>query len=462
MDHAKLLRTSSFRLSLTFLAIFAVTALSLMAGMYWTTTAFIQRQIRETIDAEIVGLAEQYRERGLGGLVEVISQRANADRERKSLYLLTDEIYRPLSGNLLGWPDAEPDAEGWLSFPVQHLDGKGVQVWPSMGRTFVLSGGYQLLVGRSLRDAEQLEEAIKRSIAWGVALTVLIGVVGGFITSRQLLQRVEGVNRAMKAIMGGDMSRRIPLGGTGDEFDQLADGLNDMLAQIERLVEGIRTVTDNIAHDLRTPLHRLRSRIDVALLGRPDAETCRRTLEEAMADAEGLLATFNALLTIAHAEYGTNPANLEPVDLGSLARNVVELYEPAAEEKGIAITLRAEAAEVRGDRHLLSQALANLLDNAVKYTPDGGTIAVTVEDSASPAVTVADSGPGIPEADRERVFDRFVRLDSTRSTPGNGLGLSLVAAAAKLHGARLELAERQPGLSVRLIFPPAAASQPLA
>lgn len=457
VDRARILRSTAFRLAVTYLAFFAATALLLLGGVYWTSTRFIDSQTRETINAEITGLAERYRQQGVTGLVQVIRDRSAGERDRKSLYLLTDDLYRPVAGNLLGWPESDPDAEGWLAFPVQNVTAHGLQTFEATGRMFDLPGGYRLLVGRSLQDAEEVKSVLRRAIGFGVGLTALLGLAGGALTARKLLQRVEAINRTMRRIMAGDISQRVAERGRGDEFDQLAAGFNAALDQIERLVDSIRTVTDNIAHDLRTPLHRLRSRIDVALLAESaETEDYRKALEETMADADRLLATFNALLTIAQAEAGARAHPLQPVDLVPLVRDVAELYEPLAEDKGLRFQLRTEGCEtVLGDRHLLSQALANLLDNAVKYTPAGGTVRLSVE--PGPQVVVADSGPGIPAEARTKVLERFVRLDATRSTPGNGLGLSLVDAVARLHGARLELADAGPGLLVRLSFKAAGA-----
>lgn len=450
-DRARILRSTAFRLAVTYLAFFTSTALLLLGVVYWTSTTFIDRQIRETISAEITGLAERYRQQGVGGLIQVISERSAVERDRKSLYLLTDEIYRPIAGNILGWPETESDAEGWLNFPVQYMTPGGLKVFEASGRTFRLPGGYNLIVGRSTEDAEKVKRALRQAIAFGIGVTVLLGLAGGVFTSRKLLQRVEAVNRSLHRIMAGDISQRVPHGKSGDEFDQLAGGVNAALDQIEALLDSMRTVTDNVAHDLRTPLHRLRSRIDLALLSEPDLDSYRRTLEETLADADRMLATFNALLTIAQAEAGARANQLEPLELAPLVRDAVELYEPLAEEKGIALRLDEKSGgSVRGDRHLLSQALANLLDNAVKYTPAGGSVSVRLE--PGPTLVVADTGPGIPAEARDKVLQPFVRLDATRSTPGNGLGLSLVNAVAHLHGARLELADNHPGLAVRLVF----------
>jgi signal transduction histidine kinase len=280
---------------------------------------------------------------------------------------------------------------------------------------------------------------------------LLLGLAGGLLMSRGLLRRVDAINRTTEQIMAGDLGQRIAIKGARDEFDQLASNLNAMLDQIERLLDGMRRVTDNIAHDLRTPLNRMRSRIEVALLGDPDQQAMRPVLEQTLADAETMIGTFNALLDIARAEAGSERAEFEQVALSDLTNDMADFYRPLAEEKDQTIKVTGvPGMSVSANRHLLSQALANLLDNAIKYTPAGGII--DLELTGGPVITVADSGPGIPGDAHEHVLERFVRLDETRSTPGNGLGLSLVNAVARLHGARLILADNRPGLSVRLDF----------
>jgi signal transduction histidine kinase len=282
-----------------------------------------------------------------------------------------------------------------------------------------------------------------------------------------MLRRVETVSNTAAHIIHGDLGQRVPLAGSGDEFDQLATNLNAMLDQIERLMAGMRQVTDNIAHDLRTPLSRLRSRLEVSLLERPDATRYEEVVRETINEADHLLGTFNALLSIAEAEAGSNRTSMDAVDLAEIARSVAELYEPFAEEKGLSLTVdAAHPAFVRGDRHLLAQAAANLLDNAIKYTPEGQVRLSVGGDTHSARLEVVDSGPGIPSDRRDAVFDRFVRLEGSRSTPGNGLGLSLVRAVARLHGGGVVLADNLSGPGLRAIFslpaiPPAASPPPI-
>jgi len=299
---------------------------------------------------------------------------------------------------------------------------------------------------------------------WAGSIALGIGLIGGTVMSRNLLRRVEQVNRTSERVMAGNLSDRIPLHGTSDEFDQLAANLNRMLDQIERLMTAMREVTDDVAHDLRTPLSRLRTRLECALVGPsgtdpsgadppPDGASQGEAIRAAIDEADRLLATFNALLSIAELEARTRHDQTTPLDLAEVARSAAELYEPVAEEKGFTLTVTAEAGvRMRGDWHLLSQALANLLDNALKYA-GGGQIELRVFPSNGQAILeVADQGPGIPEADRQSVLDRFVRLELSRTTPGNGLGLSLVRAIARRHDGSVTLEDNRPGLRVRLSF----------
>ena len=461
MRPTKLLRTSTFRLALVYLALFGLSVVALFAFVYWNTAVFIAEQTDETIKAEITGLAEQYREGGLIGLLDVVRERGRD--QSQSLYLITDPGRRWLAGNLDAWPRVETGPGGWLDFIVQRHVGRRAETHHVRARHLLLRGGFQLLVGRDVQERHDLAERLRESLIWIVALTIALGLFGGVAMSRNMLHKIDAINRASREIMAGDLSRRVAVRGSNDELDRLAQNLNAMLGEIERLMTGMRKVTDNVAHDLRSPLNRLRGRLEVTLMAPPSTAAYRAAMEETIAEAEGLLNTFNALLGIAEAESGAHRGAMAELDPGRLAGDVAELYKPLAEEKGI--TLACEAAGglgVSGDRHLLSQALANLADNAVKYTPPGGSVTLTARhtDSRGGAVelAVADSGPGIPEADRQRVLERFQRLEASRNSPGSGLGLSLVAAVARLHGAELVLDDNKPGLKVSLRFPVAEAT----
>lgn len=453
----RLLRTNAFRLAALYMLLFAASVLTLLVFIYFSTANFVQRQTEETIDAEITGLQEQYRQHGLLGLIEAVNARTTAERNEPTLYLLADPRLRPIAGNLSEWPQTMSVKPGWVRFSVS-LTRNGTQVtYDALASVFILNGDYRLLVGRDLRTAVIFRQRVEQTLFFAALLTLALGLIGGLLMTRNVLRRVEAVNRTSASIIQGDFSERVPVTGSGDEFDQLASNLNAMLDQIERLMAGMRQVTDNIAHDLRTPLSRLRARLEVTLLERPDATRYAEALAETIAEADHLLGTFNALLSIAEAEAGARRDTMADVQLDEVARSVADLYEPVAEEKGLKLTLDiASPAPVRGDRHLLSQAIANLLDNALKYTPQGEVeLSVRRTDDSHVRLEIADTGPGVPAAHREHVFDRFFRLENSRSTPGNGLGLSLVRAVAKLHGGDVRLEDNGPGLKVVMMLPAA-------
>jgi signal transduction histidine kinase len=439
----RLARTSIFRIAVLYLALLVATLTALTGILYWSTSRLIAAQTGEIVDAEIRGLAEQYRREGLGRLVEVIEARSGPGGTPESVYLLTDSRRRPLAGNLERWPEGAPDADGWLEIRLQRDSAASPGFHIVRGRSFELPGAYLLFVGRDTPERGDFRAIATRALAWTLIPALLLGLAGGLLIGGYSQRRVDAVRATGAEIMKGDLSRRVPLSGSGDEFDRLARTINEMLERIEALMGGMRLVTDSLSHDLRSPLTRALGGIEQALRKGREAEDYRQALEEA------------ALNNIARAEAGVNRLSLAELDLAALAEDLVELYQPIAEDAGLALTGEIDGpAPIEGHRQLLGQAIANLLDNAVKYTPDGGRIALSVATANGRAsLSVRDSGPGIPAADRARVLERFVRLDDSRGTPGSGLGLSLVAAVAKLHDARLELADAGPGLCVTLTFP---------
>jgi signal transduction histidine kinase len=448
----RLVRTHAFRLASLYFAVFAASVLGVLVFVYWMSADFVERQTQATLDAEIAGLAEQYDQRGLSGLVQIVAARSAGDRGDGMLYLVTNPDGHPLAGNITGWPEGKPVAPGPIEFRVSVKVKDHTEMHSAQGALLVIPQGYRLLVARDISDAALFRVRVKETLLWAGLVALVAGLIGGAVMGHNLLRRVEEVNRTAERVMRGNLSDRVPLKGTSDEFDQLAANLNNMLDQIERLMAGMREVSDNIAHDLRTPLSRLRARLELSLLGAPDAAAQSEAVRAAIDEADRLLATFNALLNIAEAESGAHRDRAEPLDLAQTARAAAELYEPVAEEKGCALTLDVEPGiMIRGDRHLLSQAVANLLDNALKYGGGEVTLSAHRHDGRA-ALEVSDSGPGIPEDEREAVFDRFVRLEPSRSTPGNGLGLSLVRAVARLHNGTVELGDNHPGLTVRLEF----------
>ena len=448
----RLLRSSTFRLALVYAALFGASALLLLAFIYWSTAGYMTRQTEAAIEAEIDTFAERYRLTGIPGLVALIEERLESGT---SIYLLADPAYRPLAGNLERWPHGRRAEEGWLELRIRR-DRDLVQL--ALARTFTLRGAFHLLVGRDVHALSQTKRLITRTLAWGLGLTVLLALAGGVLMSRSTARRIEAIRSTGLEIMRGDLSRRIPRDGSRDDFDQLAAHLNEMLDRIAASMDEVREVTDNIAHDLRTPLSRLRNQLETlrARPGGPAAE-----VEAALEEADRLLATFNALLRIARIESGARRAGFAEVDLPVLLRDVVELYEPAAQDKGQQI--RADLTphvRVSGDRDLLVQAFANLLDNAIKYSPSGGTVVLRLvrRHGEQACVVVSDTGPGIPADERDAVMRRFYRGESSRTTPGSGLGLSLVNAVARLHRAELSLGGGAGGLEVEWRFPYSAAS----
>jgi signal transduction histidine kinase len=459
MKARELLRSSTFRLSLLYTVLFTGSVLLLLGFIYWSTVAFMAGQTDATIEAEIQGLAEQYRERGLDGLVQTVNERTARDPDSSSVYLLASPRYRALAGNLSAWPDASQDRDGWLSFEFKDPRAGG-RVFQARARPFVVEGGLRLLVGRDTRELKATQGLIEQALLWGVAITLLLALLGGLAISRSTLRRIEQINQASREIMAGDLSRRIPVDGRSDDFDQLAANLNAMLDEIERLMDGIRHVSDNVAHDLRTPLTRLRNRLEGLRVELHEDSPCRDAVERSLEDTDRLLSTFGALLRIARIEAGGLAARFVPVDLAELLADAQELYEAVAEEQGLALGSQvAGSAVVMGDRDLLFQAVTNLIDNAIKYTPRGGSIILGLT-KAGPAIElwVGDNGPGIPAGEREKVLQRFYRLERSRATPGSGLGLSLVDAVARFHRAVLRLEDNQPGLRAALRFETANAS----
>lgn len=453
MSLRRFLGASTFRLALLYAALFSLSVAALSGVFYWTTSVALEQERRATVFAEAEALVEQYRLLGPRGLSEAIRERIRPERVGDGIYLLTDAGYTAIAGNLAGWPVAHEETDGWYEFEVERRGpGDGETVLGARAIHVALAGGLHLLVGQDLAAEEHLRAAILRASFWVIAVTIALGLTVGLVMSRRLLGRIEAINRATARIRAGEVRHRMPVGSAGDEFDRLAQNLNSMLDEIERLMGGIRAVTDNIAHDLRSPLTRLKNELELALAsGEQDR---RQAIECAIAEADSLIKTFNALLAIADAEAGSGRAEREPVELDRLVADVAELYAPLAEERGLRLTAAVEVpATLRGDRQLLFQALANLVENAIKYAADGGSIELKLEGPPeSPALVVADRGPGIPAEARDQAMERFVRLDPSRSTLGSGLGLPLVKAIADMHGAQFTLEDNEPGLVARMKF----------
>jgi signal transduction histidine kinase len=460
----KLLRTTTFKLTLVYLTVFAIFAAFLLGYFAFNTRRLITEQITETVDAEITGLSEQYRQGGIRRLVIVVDGRAR--RPGSSLYLVTTFNGEALAGNVTALQTGILDNPGWTETAYRRLDETEGPDHPdhhALVRVFQLPGGFRLLVGRDLEERERLYHIVVAAGRWSIALVLILGLAGGLFVTRRVLRRVDAMTETTRSIMDGGLGERLPIAGTGDELDRLAENLNVMLERIEALMHGLKEVSDNIAHDLKTPLTRLRNRTEQALRTAKTEPEYRAALESTIEESDGLIATFNALLMIARAESGQARDDMREFDAAEIAHAVGDLYEPLAEEKGIALKIEAETpAPIKGSRELVSQALANLVDNAIKYVrsadkPINGAAPEIVVRALSEGdrilLTVADNGPGIPESDRSRVVERFVRLEQSRSQPGSGLGLSLASAVARLHGGELMLEDNHPGLKSIIALP---------
>jgi signal transduction histidine kinase len=462
----KLLRTTAFQLTLVYLLVFVLFAASLLGYFALNTRRLINDQITRTVTAEIARLRQQFNETGIRGLVIILDLRAR--RPGSSLYLVTTPNGEGLAGNVGALQPGALDHPGWIETTYRRIEQTEDAEHRALVEVVELPGGFRLLVGRDLEERERIYEIIANAGRWSFALVVVLGLAGGFFVSRRVLSRIDAMTGTAQTIMAGDLSGRLPIAGTGDELDRLAGHVNAMLERIEALMYGLKEVSDNIAHDLKTPLTRLRNRCEQALRGATGVADYRAALESTIVESDDLIRTFDALLMIARAESGQARDNMVEFDAAAIARDVGELYEPLADEKGLALKIDApSAAPVRGNRELVSQALANLVDNAIKYAAPGsgklnGVPAEIVvgagADGERITLTVADRGPGIADADRGRVVERFVRLEQSRSEPGSGLGLSLASAVARLHGGELKLEDNHPGLRSIIALPRAGPS----
>ena len=457
----KLFGATAFRLALAILLLSAVGAGIVLAVIAWQVVSVVDRETAQTIDAEAKGLIDAFDNAGIRRLETVIEARTR--EPGASLYLLTNPIGEPLAGNVEQIPTEVLLRPGFLPI-VYRGGGSSERGRQALVGVYILPGGFRLLIGHDLSDRAHIGKVMVRALAISLVFFAALGALGALFVARRVLRRIDDINTSAHGIMAGDLTRRLPVSGSGDELDRLAEGLNEMLGRISELMEGLREVSDNIAHDLRTPLTRLRNHAEAALAFGGDAAAYRLALEKTIEESDGLIRIFNALLLIARAEAGGDLGPPQPLDVGEAAKSVAELYEPIAEEEGVELTVRVEGGlKVRGNRELIGQAIANLVDNALKYgAPNkdvGGAeakpevVIAARRVGESVVLTIADRGQGIEPADRARVLDRFVRLEGSRSRPGSGLGLSLAAAVARMHGGTVELEDNQPGLRVRLTLP---------
>jgi signal transduction histidine kinase len=455
----RVLRSSAVSLALGYIVLGLVSLVLFAAPLWYAWQGTIRDGRNEILQADAQRLTDIYRRDGSDALKNFIDARIRMQIAGDRILLLTDSARRPLAGNLPAWPNV-PTTPGDYYVQVD-MGERG----PQTALVHVtLLGQYNLLVGRDNRLFAPLEKRFWYGLTGAVAVLSIAGLLIGLITRRALMTRVDSLRQTISAIIHGDLTHRLPTHLTDDELNTLSRTINGMLEQIELLVHGVRNVSNSIAHDLRTPLAELRSRLEELSLIRPPTEETFAEIDGAVADVDRVIKIFDALLRLAEIDAGMRRSGFVAVDAADLASTAVEFYEPAAELKNITLTFQSEGSTpVSGDPVLLAQALSNLIDNALKFAPDSGTIDVAVHKRSDGAVqiAVADNGPGIQDQEKDKVFERFYRGDSSRGTPGVGLGLSLVQAVAKLHGSALELSNLHPGLQVVMTLPGPSQPQPV-
>ena len=462
----KLIRTTAFRLTLVYLLLFALFAASLLGYFAWNTRRLITEQITTTVNAEASEISDIYNRRGLRGLAFTVDSRAL--RPGANLYLVTTPAGQAIAGNVGSLAPGVMGTEGWSETAYRRLEDQDNTDHRALVNVTQLSGGFRLLIGRDLEERRRLFGIVAKAAQWSILVVVVLGIAGGIFVARRVLQRIDAMTGTTRRIMAGDLSGRLPVGRSGDELDRLAENLNAMLERIEALMVGLKEVSDNIAHDLKTPLTRLRNRAEEALAKSSCEAEYRAALERTIEESDGLIRTFNALLMIARAESGQARGNMDDFDAAEVANGIHELYEPLAEDDGMTLRVKTAPAPIHANRELISQALANLVENAIKYGKptsaaqvQGAVVSMDAKQILIEArregdkvlLSVTDRGIGIPEGDRRHAVERFVRLDSSRSQPGSGLGLSLASAVATLHGGELRLDDAHPGLVATLVIP---------
>ncbi|MBN9511654.1 MAG: HAMP domain-containing histidine kinase [Alphaproteobacteria bacterium] len=444
-----LIGSAGVRFGLIYAFTFALSTIILAVFLWWSTAGLLDRQTDAAITVDAQGLLERYVDGGLPPLEDTIEQRMAGNIDDDAIYLLADPFYRKMVGNLERWPPSVLPDTDWTQIRIERAGRRGM----AQIRQFDLLGGYHLLIGRDVEAHAQMARLLTDALLWAVGVALLLGSLGALAVRGLFRFTLADVSATAAAISAGDLSRRVRVSGRGDEFDRLAETINDMLDRIGRLMDGVRQVSNAIAHDLRTPIARARARLEDAAEHARGEVDLRAAIVRAEADLDGVIAIFQALLRIAEIEAGARRSAFAPFDLAPLLLDLADLYAAAAEERGQRLAPEIPPSlPAFGDRDMVQQAVANLLDNALKFSPPGSAIRLGASGEAGqPArITVADEGPGIPEPDRLRAAERFFRGESARSTPGSGLGLALVQAVATLHGGSLRLEDNRPGLRATL------------
>jgi signal transduction histidine kinase len=453
---AETLRSSTFRLALIAIGLFGAIVLALFSYVYWSTASYVRSRLDSAIIAERASLQKTYDREGRDGLVSLIRQRLTDEHFKDSLYLLASPSSAYIAGNLNGWPSALTGSDGLQNFRMQGWEPNVVKT--PMLRAVIgrLSNGDHLLVAKNINDLDVFAGNIGLALGWGIALIFVLAAVASISITRRTVGRIEAINATSRAIMQGGSDKRIPLRGTDDEWDRVAENLNSMLDRIQLLMQEVKQVSDNVAHDLRTPLTRLRGRLEKAYHRQRNGGEDQTLIGDAIANLDAVLRIFSSITRIAQIEANAQRIAFRSVNITETMCDVVELYDAAAEEKGVHLRLISEEPVfVTGDRDLIFDAVANLVDNAIKHGRKAGQVTVEVGEGndCGAIISVADDGPGIPAAEYSNVFKRFYRLERSRHAAGNGLGLSLVSAVASIHGANIEMLDNVPGLRVRLLFP---------
>ena len=452
-----MLRNATSRLIAAYLIAAAFSTGLALGFVYWSAGGVIDAEARQVVEAELRGLADDYARGGAAGLARAITRRletpASRPEGRDAVYLLATPGGARIAGNLARWPADAAPGPGWVTLQLYRVGAEAPTT--ISGAALRLAGGERLLVGRDVAARAAFDRTLIRALSWALAVTAALALGTGWLLTRLVLSRIAEIDRAARRIMGGALEQRVPLRGAGDEFDRLAETLNAMLDRIAALVGDLRMVTDSLAHDIRTPLGRLGRHLEAALDETAAPDERRARIERALGEAETVLATSSALLEISRVEAGVGADQFAPIDLGALARDMADLYAAAAEERGAAMRCAAApGVVVQGHPQLLAQAVSNLIDNALIHAKGAGPITLTARREGGRAVfSVADHGPGVPEAERARVLTRFSQLDPSRGDGGAGLGLALVAAVAQMHRAEIALSDNAPGLRVTLRFP---------
>jgi len=460
VDSRRLFRTSAFRLALIYATLFSALSAATLGFIYWSTRDQIESQVDTRLRLETDYLINLYKSGAVPELLEAIQRRNQIDTYGRFYYITHNE-----AESIPGPDQSDEEMPIRLNSIRSHTTrnmGDVADLPPGSDRAFnpvrvaetQLSDGLKLTIGHEISDEKALLDHTFVLVVGATLLTLLFSLIGGVWIGTSVLRRIDSVSRTASEIMSGDLSQRLRVTERDDEFDEISTKLNQMLNRIEDLMKGMQQVTNNVAHDLRSPLTRLKNRLEVTLLEERDTENYRAVMEEAIGDADSLIQTFNAMLSIARLEAGIDAAEWTDTSVGGLMEELAELYDAVAEEEGLDFSMHiADNPTFHCNRHLIGQAVTNLLDNAIKYTPTSGKVSLSLNgDDEEFTITVTDNGPGIPEHERERVLERFVRLENERNSPGNGLGLSLVQAVTRIHGATFRLSDNNPGLKATMTF----------